>query len=43
MNMKESFAQIIEDLQSEKNRFEEMGITFEEKTFYDILDEDRKP
>ena len=35
----DELVKIIEDLQSEKNRFEEMGITFEEKTFYDILDE----
>ncbi|PKM79834.1 MAG: type I restriction endonuclease [Firmicutes bacterium HGW-Firmicutes-14] len=31
------FADLFKDLQKEKNSFEEMGINFEEKAFYDIL------
>jgi type I restriction enzyme, R subunit len=31
------FADLFKDLQKEKNSFEEMGIDFEEKAFYDIL------
>jgi type I restriction enzyme R subunit len=31
------FADLFKDLQQEKNSFEEMGINFEEKAFYDIL------
>ena len=31
------FADLFKDLQKEKNSFEELGINFEEKAFYDIL------
>lgn len=33
----EGLADLFRDLNKEKNSFEEMGITFEEKAFYDIL------
>jgi len=32
------FADLFKDLQDEKSSFEEMGINFEEKAFYDILE-----
>ena len=33
----EQLAQLLEELKKEKNSFKEMGIDYEEKTFYDIL------
>ncbi len=36
-DLAEQFADLFKDLQKEKNSFEEMGIDFEEKAFYDIL------
>ena len=36
-DLAEQFADLFKDLQKEKNSFEEMGINFEEKAFYDIL------
>ena len=36
-DLSEQILQIIRDLQDEKNSFEQLGISFEEKAFYDIL------
>ena len=36
-DLADQFADLFKDLQKEKNSFEEMGINFEEKAFYDIL------
>ena len=36
-DLAEHFAELFKDLQREKSSFEEMGINFEEKAFYDIL------
>jgi type I restriction enzyme, R subunit len=36
-DLADQFADLFKDLQKEKNSFEEMGIDFEEKAFYDIL------
>lgn len=35
----DELVKIIEDLDDEQKRYKELGITFEEKTFYDILEE----
>ena len=36
-DLSEKLIQILRDLQSDKSSFEKMGITYEEKAFYDIL------
>ena len=35
--MAEKLAQLLQELKTEKNSFEKMGIDYEEKAFYDIL------